>query len=210
MRFGSRLLGSAVTAIGLGLFFVVSPAAADCNPDTALYADDFEFLDPSWGDPDNNLLVEDGALVVKGGEGRVNFSTKNEGANVCADVTIVEDPVPDSSAVGLVFWWQDWNNYYYFYYWANGSLEVRRVVNGKENVVFTTDTLALKKGVGQTNHIELVLKPKDATIFINGTEVKRFKGVQPKDGGVVGVTAASPQDKPAKFTFNNFIVSPAE
>jgi hypothetical protein len=203
-------LGSAATAIAFSLLFVASPAAADCNSDTALFADDFEFMDISWGDPDNNFFVEDGALVVKGGRQQVNFQTKNEGANFCADVTIVEAPAPDNSPAGLIFWWQDWDNYYYLYYWVDGTLDVRRVVKGKENTLFETNTLALKKGLRQTNHIELDLKPKDATILINGTEVKRFKGVQPKDGGVVGVTTNSPDDKPGKFTFDNFIVSPAE
>jgi hypothetical protein len=73
--------------------------------------------------------------------------------------------------------------------------------------VFTTETLALKKGVGETNQIELQLKPRDATIIINGTQVQRFKGIQPKDGGVVGVSATSPQDAPATFKFDNFMVS---
>ena len=45
-------------------------------------------------------------------------------------------------------------------------------------------------------------------IIINGTEVKRFKGVAPKDGGVIGIQAGSPDDKPATFKYDNFIVSP--
>jgi hypothetical protein len=91
--------------------------------------------------------------------------------------------------------------------WADGGLEVRRIVNGKQTTIFTEETLALKKGVGETNSVELDLKPKDATIFVNGTKVKRFKGRQPKDGGVVGVYGLSPEDAPATFTFDNFVVN---
>jgi hypothetical protein len=159
-----------------------------------LFEDDFEFMDVSWGDPDEDFFVEDGALVVKTWREHVNFSTLNEGANVCVDITIAEAPNPDYSPVGLIFWWQDWDNYYYLWYWADGGLEVRRIFKGQSSTVFTTATLALKKGVGETNNIELRLKPKDATV--NGTEVKRFKGIQPKDGGVVGITASSPDDAP--------------
>jgi hypothetical protein len=145
--------------------------------------------------------------MVKGWREQVNFTTQNTGANVCVDATIVDASKPANSPMGLIFWWQDWDNFYYVWFWEDGGLEVRRIFKGNSTTVFTTETLALKKGVGHTNHIELQLKPRDATIIINGTNVQRFKGVQPKDGGVVGVTATSPEDASATFSFDNFIVS---
>lgn len=212
MRFRSRVVVSAGVAVILGLLLAASPAFAECDPDNALFEDDFEFMDPSWGEPSDSYFVEDGALVIKGFWGQANASTKNEGANVCVDMTIVEAPAPENSPIGLVWWWENWDNYYYLFYWADTAyVEVRRVVKGKESNVLSMETLALKKDVGQTNQIELRLKPKDATILINGTEVKRFKGKQPKGGGSIGVYASSPEDKPATYKFDNFIVStPAE
>jgi len=212
MRFRSRVVVSAGVAVILGLLLAASPAFAECDPDNALFEDDFEFLDPSWGEPADGFFVEDGALVIKGYWGQANVATRNEGANVCVDMTIVDAPVPDNSPIGLVWWWENWDNYYYLFYWADVSyVEVRRVVKGQGETLFSFETLALKKGVGQTNQIELRLKPKDATILINGTEVKRFKGKQPKGGGSIGVYASSPEDKPATYKFDNLIVStPAE
>jgi hypothetical protein len=204
----SRALTVAVAAAFL--MFATGSASADCNPDNAIFEDDFEFMDVSWGDPEDDFFVEDGALVVKNWWEQVNFSTLNEGANVCVDITTVEAANPGYSPVGLIFWWQDWDNYYYLWTWTDGGLEVRRIFKGQSTTVFTTETLALKKGVGETNHIELQLKPKDATVFVNGTEVKRFKGVQPKGGGVVGITASSPEDAPGIFKFDNFMVSTLE
>ncbi len=207
MRSLARVLACAIVA---GAFSLVGPAGsafADCNPDNAIFEDDFEFLDASWGDPDYTFDVEDSALVVKGYRSQVNFSTQNDGADVCVDATLAEASNPLNSPLGLIFWWADWDNYYYFFYWPDGGIEVRRILKGKVSTVFSTETLAIKKGVGATNHIELKLKPKDATIIFNGTEVKRFKGVQPKDGGVVGITATSPEDAPATFKFDNFIIS---
>jgi hypothetical protein len=93
------------------------------------------------------------------------------------------------------------------WFWPDGGLEVRHIFEGKPSTVFTTETLALKKGVGATNHIELDLQPRDATLVINGTEVQRFRGIQPKDGGVIGISATSPEDAPATFSFDNFIVT---
>lgn len=204
MKFHSRFVG---LAVALGLVMAAGPAAAECNPDNALFEDNFEFMDVSWGEPDESFFVEDEALKVKGWREQVNFTTQNEGANVCVDATVVDASKPANSPMGLIFWWQDWDNFYYVWFWPDGGLEVRRVLKAKSTTVFTTETLALKKGVGVTNHIELQLKPRDATIIVNGTKVQRFKGIQPKDGGVIGVTATSPQDAAATFAFDNFIVS---
>jgi hypothetical protein len=177
-----------------------------------LFEDDFEFLDPSWGTPADNFYVEDGVLVLKSFWGQVNSLTANEAANVCVDMTIVDASAPENSPIGLVWWWENWDNYYYLFYWADANwVEVRRIIKGQAQNVAAVETLALKKGVGQTNHVELRLKPKDATLFINGTEITRFKGKPPKGGGSIGVYGTSPEDKPATWSFDNFIVSaPAE
>ena len=204
MKFHSRL---AAIAVAFGLAFAAGPATAACDPDTSLFEDEFDFLDVSWGESDDNFYVEDGALLVNQYGGVVNFSTKNEGANVCVDMTIAEASNIPNSAVGLVFWWQDWDNYYSMLIWADGWTEVRRIVKGKQTTIFTEETLALKKGVGETNSVELDLQPKDATIFINGTKVKRFKARQPKDGGVVGIYGISSEDAPATFAFDNLVVN---
>jgi len=204
-----RLVTGTLGALGLVLFLGAGTARADCDSDTAIYDDDFEFLDTSWGAANDQINVEDGALVIHGSYGLVNMSTSNQTANVCVDMTISEAPVPDSSPIGLVWWWENWDNYYYMFYWAGAdSLEIRRVVNGKSQNVAAVETLALKKEVGQTNHVELQLKPKDATILINGTQVARFKGKPPKDGAPIGVYALSPDDKPATFSYDNLVVSP--
>jgi len=212
MRFRSHVVVTAGVAVILGLLLTASPAVAACDPDNAVFEDDFEFLDPSWGAPADNFFVEDGVLVLKGFWGQTNGLTKNEGANVCVDMTIVEAPAPENSPIGLVWWWESWDNYYYLFYWADSNIvEVRRRVKGTEETIVSVETLALKKGAGQTNQIEMRVKPKDATLVINGTEVTRFKGKQPKDGGLIGVYGISPEDNPATYQFDNFIVStPAE
>ncbi|HZP09211.1 hypothetical protein [Methyloceanibacter sp.] len=202
-----RLVTGALGAAGLVLLFAAGTARADCNPDTAIYDDDFEFLDGSWGDPDDHFDVEEGALTVHDWREQVNFATKNQGANICVDTTIADAPGPDASPMGVIFWWQDWDNYYYAWYWADGSVAVNRILKGKYVSVVSTKSLAVKTGVGQTNHLELDVRAKDATLFINGTQVTRFRGVQPKDGGVVGIIAYSADNKPGIYKWDNFIVS---
>jgi hypothetical protein len=201
-----RVLGAAGFAVIFGLVLPAGQAVAECDPETALYEDDFEFLDGSWGD---KFVVQDGVLVLDGKWIQVNFQTHNEAANFCADLTIVEVADPSVNPIGLIFWWENWENYYYLLYWADAAwVEVRRMVKGKEQTVVSLETPALKQALGETNHIELQLRPKDATLFINGTQVTRFKGKPPKDGSPVGVYAAA--DNPGVFTFDNFIVGPVE
>jgi hypothetical protein len=206
MSFPRITLAMAVIAGFIGLFDA-NPADAACDPKNALFSDDFDFLDASWGDADDMFFVRDGALMVKAWRSQVNLSTKTEGGNVCVDVTVTDAPDALNSPAGLIFWWKDWDNFYYVFSWTDGGLEVRRVLKGKVSIVFTTGVESTKLGIGQTNTMELLLKPRDATLFINGAEVKRFKGVQPKGGGVIGLIASSPEDKPATFAFDNLVVS---
>jgi hypothetical protein len=209
MKFHVRAVAALAAAFAFGLFLAASPAAAECDPDTALFEDDFAFEDLSWEYGDN-FYVEGGKAVIKEYAGVVNFQTQNEGANVCVDMTIEEVPDVPGSAIGLVFWWQDWDNFYEMFYWADGWLEVRRFLKGKKVTILSEESLALKKGAGATNHVEIDLVQKDATLYINGTETGRFKGKQPKDGGIVGLYGASSGDQSATFSFDNFIVSETE
>lgn len=207
MKFRSRVVAGMAAAFALALSVAAGPAFAACDTDNAIFEDDFEFQDVSWGEPSEYVFVEDGQLVIKEYSGQVNFLTQNKGADVCADLTILEATDLPNSPIGLVFWWQDWNNYYVVYLWGDGWVEVRRYKDGNMTALFTEESLAIKKGVGETNNIQLTLRPKDATLFINGTEIKRFKGRQPKDGGVVGFYGISSQEAPAKFGFDNLVIS---
>jgi hypothetical protein len=186
------------------LLVAATPALAECDPETALFDDDFEFLDPSWAQANDNLYTEDGVLVIKQ-YSIVNGATTSAAADVCADMTIAEVADANVSPAGLVWWWENWENYYVLYYWANSPyVEIRRVIKGKEQTLVSMETLALKQGVGETNHIELNMRPKSITVFINGTEVTRFKARPPKEGGLIGFSGGT-----GTYQFDNFVVNEA-
>ena len=204
MRVSSRL---AAILVATGILFTNQAASAACDPENALYEDDFAFLDASWGDADDSIFVEDGRLLIKGSGGVVNLETKTKTANICVDVSVEEAAKAADSPAGVVFWWEDWKNYYSVFVWADGWVEVRRMADGTSKTLFTQDVDALKTGAGAVNAIELKLQPKDATLFVNGTEVRRFKAKQPKEGGAAGLYGISPDDAPAAFAFDNFVVN---
>jgi hypothetical protein len=209
-----RLCSSAGAVVGaaavLGLLLAASSASAACDPDTALFADDFEFLDASWTQPTDQIHVDDGVLVLKDW-GQVNLQTWSVAADVCSDATIVEAPDPDFSPAVIIFWWTDWENYYRLMYWAHGYLEIRRLVKGKELTIYISPdiTPSLKQGIGETNHIELELRPKEMKVFVNGAQVTRLKAKPPKDGGAIGFSAWGPEGKPMVATFDNLVVNEA-
>jgi hypothetical protein len=123
------------------------------------------------------------------------------------DTTIVKAPDVTNGNIGLVFWLVDWKNYYYAWYWADGDVEIGKIVNDRRVTLPFFKPPALKKGIGETNQIELLLKEKEGTLFINGTEVKRFKGKQPNEDNWIGVVAASRDEKPGLFKFDNFVMN---
>jgi hypothetical protein len=182
-------------------------ASAACDPETALYEDEFDFLDVSWGSADDSILINDDALQIRGSGGVVNLETKTKAADVCVDVTIEEAEKVSDSPAGVVFWWEDWQNYYAVFVWSDGWIEVRRMQDGSSKTLFTQETDALNAGAGAVNNIELTLQPKDATLIVNGSEVRRFKAKRPKDGGAVGLYGISPDGAPATFSFDNLIVN---
>jgi len=204
MRLRSRVAVLTAALVALSFLAFTGPALAQCDPDNVIFEDDFEFFDASWGTPSDTVYVEDGALIIKEGWGQVNFSTRVDEADVCIDITIVEPDQGDVdiSPASIIFWWQDWDNYYEMLYWATGGYAVDRIRKGKATrVVEYRETDALKQGLGQTNSFQLRLRPKDATLFINGDEQVRFKGQAPKEGGVIGFRSWG------LSKFDNFFVS---
>jgi hypothetical protein len=78
-------------------------------------------------------------------------------------------------------------------------VEIGKLVNNRWITLAFFKSPAIKKGAGKTNQIELLLKEKEGTLFINGTEVKRFKGKQPNADNWIGIWATSPDEKPGAF-----------
>jgi hypothetical protein len=202
MGFRSSVAAATMVLAAFSFVTITGPAYAECDPDEVIFEDDFGFMDVSWGQPSETVYVKDGALIVKDGWGKVNFQTRVDEADVCVDITIVEAEKPDESPASILFWWQDWDNYYEFRYWAGGGFRIDRVRNGRYVAVSDyIETDAIKKGLGQTNSFQLRIRSKDATVIANGTELLRFKGQAPRDGGVIGFQAYG------LTKFDNLVVS---
>ena len=58
-------------------------------------------------------------------------------------------------------------------------------------VVPRTMSDAIKKGIGAVNELQVVLNNNTGLFYINGVQVREFRGQPPKNGGAIGLYAHS-------------------
>jgi Domain of Unknown Function (DUF1080) len=209
MKASIEILMAAALALGGEL---AATEATACGNGKVIFEDKFETLDPSWGNASNRKNVENGALVLKPESGRsvwaISESDYYSDAAICVDATVTNG-TPEFAYHSIVFWFQDSSNFYELGVWPNGKIDVERWRNGKILYpVSNTEVPALKKGLGQTNSLEVETKGNMATVYVNGTKIVEFKGTPPEGGGKVGLDSVSPQTGDRTVVrFTNFVVA---
>lgn len=172
-----------------------------------LFQDNFSTLDPAWG---SNLSVNNGKAVIRP-EITMRYLSLNQ-ANIFEDIDASikvstaksDDP---SWGGGIAFWATDYNNYYWLAINGNGLFTVQRRVKGRDlQPVPWRENGAVKKGLGEWNHLRVVTKGNQTTIYINKTEVVTFKGQPPQGGGFIGVFGDSPKNSQNVWEFSELKV----
>ncbi len=98
--------------------------------------------------------------------------------------------VDDVAAGGAAFWAVDYQNYYVAEIYLNGTFAVFRRIEGNWVVVVPRSASdAIRKGVGRVNELQVVLNNTDGVLYINGTQVRDFRGQPPQNGGATGLFA---------------------
>jgi tetratricopeptide (TPR) repeat protein len=167
-------------------------------PSQMLFQEDFATLDPAWGAPSSNISVQDGKLTLQP-ELNNSFTALNqahlfEDMDARVKIRVAKSDNPNYGG-GLVFWAADYKDYYYLLVTGDGWFGVKRWTNGRVlDPVPWRQKSALKKGIGEWNQLRVVTKGKQATVYINDTEVVTLKGQPPKGGGFIGLTGNSPPD----------------
>jgi glucose/mannose transport system substrate-binding protein len=162
-----------------------------------LYEDDFTNLDPSWGTAGDILSVKEGKLILKPvlntTQSVLNESNVFDDADIQLDVKLsAGDPVVPG---GLIFWAKDYTNFYCLSVAANGSFKISHFVTDRWlTPVGWTESAAINKGIGQDNKLRVVTKGRQATAYINDTEVISINGQPPQGGGCVGISGGSAQN----------------
>ena len=112
----------------------VSLAIASADAGEVLFEDDFESLDPAWGEPSEAVKVKDKKLVVQPPVGmsqtQLNQGFLFDDVELTGKVRLAQGDDPNQYA-GLVFWAEDYDNYYAFTVTTDGRYGVIRRVKGR-------------------------------------------------------------------------------
>jgi hypothetical protein len=198
----SFFLALAISVAGLG------PAAAVCPGIDVLYQDNFDVLQPTWGQPSATDKVENGQLVMSPAVGTYVWLTNNAGVyddiDMCVNVTTVTGVDATEAKAGPIFWYADINNFYVFEIAPNGKASVWRRQRGKWlPQVNWQDVDNANKGDGATNELRVTTTGDDATFYVNGVEFKKLSGTAPDNGQQIGLFAGSPDKDAATFAFDD-------
>ena len=199
----------------LGFIFLYSAKQAlACKGTEVIFEDNFATLDPAWGDPSDRQSVKDGKLIISN-DTNSGSSVLNQGNIfsedidfcVTAKLTKADDESGGPATAGILFWGKDYGDYYYLYV-GGGKFTVARWVGGRWLYpVSGRENAAIKKGVGESNHLRVVTKGDQAVIYINDTEMVTFKGKVPQGGGLIGVRGEGAVKSPSVWEFSDLKVT---
>ena len=204
-----------ISTLALALMTGIGAAGA-AEGGKVLFQDNFDTLDPTWGQATNEISVENHQIVLKP---EANFSLwvpSNAGiyddVDLSADFTAVAAVDADSSYAGLIFWYADDDNFYAFEYDANGKSSVWRRQRGRWlKQVSWQPADGAKPNDGAVNTLRVVTIGNQATFYINGSKFSSLKGTPPENGQQIGMIASSPEKAVATYAIGNVkVLEPAK
>jgi Domain of Unknown Function (DUF1080) len=196
------------------LLLVATGSALACQGKASLFQDDFTTMDPAWGPPTAQKWVKDGKFILQPELGTA-FTVQNraslfEDMDLCIKVRLAQGSDLEQGG-GLVFWAQGLEDYYALLVAPSGDFMVRRRANGRWLYpVPRQEHAAIKRGLGQWNHLRIVTQGNQATLYINDTAVVTFKAQLPQKDNFLGLQAVSPEASPNVWEFAALRITSAE
>jgi len=176
---------------------VAAPLADACTGIRVLLQDNFQIMTTNWGGANDNVALKNGAMTVSPSLG-ANYIVLNQGnlftdMTACVDVAIVQGgPQMVHTFGGIAFWAADINNLYNFVLGPSGTYSIARYVDGRIiNIAGFTGDPAIKAGLNQVNHLRVVTRGNQATLFVNDKQIAVISGQPPQGGGEIGFMALS-------------------
>lgn len=186
-----------------------------------LFQDNFKKLDPSWGVTTETQKVENNQFIIIPKVDMTHYDINQSGVyqdvDYSVDMTLLKGDGTKAGA-GIIFWAKDSNDYYYLYVLADGTFYVGRYINNRFLYpVSSQKSDAIKTTPGAVNHLRVVTKGNQATIYINDKQLATFTGQPPEGGSLIGLSGDSPtksQDNKPDITntwgFSNLKVTKPE
>lgn len=169
--------------------------AAACEGSKVLFQDSFDDNLCNWP-CSNRGKIENGKFIIQPKEGAFTFSSILPGyffddADMCLKFRFAKIPPGARLSAGLLFWAQDYNNNYGIRLYSSGRLSIYREKDGKYNYLKAfPDTPAINKGEGGENLIRVKTVGNLVTVYVNGTEMHKFRAQRPGKETKIGVWVA--------------------
>jgi hypothetical protein len=180
----------------------------------ASFSDDFNSADPGWQVmPNTPASFADGQFVLKPninkGWQTLYPSLFFKSATICT--TIKSPPrvtdMEGNENGGLVFWATNRNNYYTADVYPNGRVGVFRMVADQwARVVPPFKSDAVKSGLNAVNEVMVSFSGNMGTVYVNGKKAAEFRGQPPRNGGSIGMFAASETAHENEWHFSDIVV----
>jgi hypothetical protein len=200
-------------AVAAAVWCACSGVATACQGTTILFQDNFERLQPTWGEGSDSFKVADSQLVVTPAADSyywaANSANLYDDIDVCVTMTTIAETDPVEAKAGLIFWYSDVNNFYVFELAPNGMASVWRRQRGKWLAqVDWRVAEGANKGDGAINELRVTAVGSTATFYVNGKVFEELEeGSPPENGQQIGLFAASPPSGSASFGFDNLKIT---
>jgi hypothetical protein len=201
----------ALSTLAAAIF--AAPIVHACTGNQVLLEDNFQTFASNWGTPDDFHSVKNGQMVLSPPLNLINmyFSSGNifNDMSACVDVAIATGgPKLINTFGGIAFWSVDVNNTYYMGVGPTGTFSVSRYAGGRYfSIVGWSANPAVKSGLNQVNHLRVVTKGTQATLYINDKQVAIINGQPPQGGSEIGLVASSGPRTRDVYQFSNLKVT---
>ena len=204
-------------AAGLLSLALMSPSLA-CKGATEIYSDDFQSRDAGWFVQQADLqsgkvTVGDGRVLVKEG-GQRGYSILNfafalpADTDICVKARILQSADLAKASVGVLFWAKGYDDNYVFQATGDGKYFVAHFFNRAWEVITpaaTSDTF--KSGLGEDNLLRVMTKGQTVTLFVNDSQVAKFRAPVPAGLVKAGFRAGAIGSDPVAVEFRDFKVT---
>jgi len=200
-----------------GLFLALSaPVVAGCTGKVLMRSNfqtgdsNWPIFSTTWTDQD----IRDGALTLKYRKDVASQLLYSgdvfDDVQICVNVKLLQSVAAEKEYASVVFWAKDYNSYYVLWFDPSGSVGVLRKAGDRWLFPLPSHLhVAVNRGVGQTNTLQVVLHGNVADLYVNESRVGSITGQPVPGGSQVGLRAegAVPNQRNTVWEFTDYVVS---